>query len=171
MKNFCGALLFVLVVFGVKAQNPRLPEDFRQQNLTDYNSSLLNPAYALHRNNPASIALWSRWQWQLVDTDPTSVFVNYTARLNPLSSGGVGFLQHNTGIFLNTGAVINYAYGIKFGPKTTLGIGLNLFGYQQELADQRFINANPLQSAPTKDVILQLAPGINLRIDKFSIGF
>ena len=171
MKNFCGALLITFVVFGIYAQEPSLPGDFRQQNLIDYNSSLLNPAYSLDRNNPSSIALWSRWQWQTVDADPTSLFLNYTARINPVSSAGVGFFQHNTGIFLNTGAALNYAYQLELGPKTTLGVGMNLFGYQQELADQRFFQPNPLQRTPTNDFILQLAPGINLRVDKFSVGF
>jgi len=171
MKNFCGALLITFVVLGIHAQEPQLPGDFRQQNLTDYNSSLLNPAYSLDRNNPSSIALWSRWQWQTIDADPTSLFINYTTRINPISTAAVGFFQHNTGIFLNTGAALNYAYEIELGTNTTLGVGLNLFGYQQELADQRFFQPNPLQRAPTNDFILQLAPGVNLRVDKFSIGF
>jgi type IX secretion system PorP/SprF family membrane protein len=171
MKNFCGALLILFVVLGIHAQEPSLPGDFRQQNLTDYNSSLLNPAYSLDRNNPSSIAFWSRWQWQTIDADPTSLFLNYTTRINPASSAAAGFFQHNTGIFLNTGAALNYAYQIELSPKMTLGVGLNLFGYQQELADQRFIQPNPLQRTPTNDFILQLAPGINLRVDKFSLGF
>ena len=171
MGKICGALLIIFVVFGVHAQEPALPSDFRQQNLVDYNSSLLNPAYSLDRNNPSSIAFWSRWQWQTVDADPTSLFVNYTTRLNPVSSAGVGFFQHNTGIYLNTGGALNYAYQLELGPKTFLGVGVNLFGYQQELADQRFFQPNPLQRTPTNDIILQLAPGINLRVDKFSVGF
>ena len=171
MKNLCGALLITFTVLGIYAQGPILPEDFRQHNLTEYNSSLLNPAYSLDRNNPSSIAFWSRWQWQMVDADPTSLFLNYTGRINSVSSFGAGFFQHNTGIFLNTGAALNYAYEIDLGAKTKLGVGLNLFGYQQELADQRFFQPNPFQRAPTNDVILQLAPGINLRVAKFSIGF
>lgn len=171
MRNFCGALLIGFVALGLKAQEAVLPSDFRQQNLTEYNSSLLNPALALDRNNASSLALWSRWQWQTFDADPTSLFLNYTGRLNESSVVGVGFFQHNTGAFLNTGGAVNYAYNIELGPKATLGVGLNVFAFKQKLADTRFFIPNPIQTEPTNDFVLQMAPGINLKIDRFSIGF
>jgi type IX secretion system PorP/SprF family membrane protein len=171
MRNFCGALLIGFVVLGLKAQEPVLPSDFRQQNLTEYNSSLLNPALSLDRNNASSLAFWSRWQWQTFDADPTSLFLNYTARLNESSVVGAGFFQHNTGAFLNTGGAVNYAYNIELGPKATLGVGLNVFAYKQKLADTRFFIPNPIQTEPANDFVLQMAPGINLKIDRFSIGF
>ncbi len=170
MKKYCGALLIVFVVFGLKAQEVVLPSDFRQHNLTEYNSSLLNPAFSLDRNNPSSIALWARWQWQTYDADPTSLFLNYTTRLNDVSAAGVGFFQHNTGIFLNTGAALNYAYNIELSEKVFLGVGINVFGYQQELADQRFFVPNPIQTSITNDFIVQIAPGINLNVDRFNVG-
>ncbi len=171
MKNICGALLIGFVVFGMRAQTAPLPNDFRQQNITEYNSSLLNPAYALDRNNPPSAALWARWQWQTYDADPTSIFFNYTHKLNEASAVGGAFFQNNTGIFLNTGGAINYAYAIDFSPKIRLGIGLNFFVFQQKLADDRFFQPNPIQMEPENDMVLQLAPGFNLRVDKFNIGF
>ena len=146
MKKFCGALLIGFVVLGLKAQEVVLPTDFRQQNLTEYNSSLINPAYSLDRNNPSSVALWARWQWQSYDADPTSLFLNYTTRLSDVSSAGVGFFQHNTGIFLNTGAALNYAYNIELSENVFLGVGLNLFAFQQKLADDRFFVPNPIQT-------------------------
>jgi type IX secretion system PorP/SprF family membrane protein len=171
MKNFCGALLIGFVVFGLHGQTTPLPNDFRQQNITEYNSSLLNPAYALDRNNPPSAALWARWQWQTYDADPTSVFFNYTHKLNDASAVGGAFFQNNTGIFINTGGAINYAYLIDFSPKVQLGVGLNLFVFQQKLADDRFFQPNPIQLTPENDMVLQMAPGLNLRVDKFNIGF
>ncbi len=171
MKIFCGALLIGFVVFGVRSQTAPLPNDFRQQNITEYNSSLLNPAYALDRNNAPSVALWARWQWQTYDGDPTSLFFNYTGKLNEASALGGAFFQNNTGIFINTGGAINYAYALDFSPKVRLGIGLNLFAFQQKLADDRFFIPNPIQTEPTNDFVLQMAPGINLRVDKFNIGF
>jgi type IX secretion system PorP/SprF family membrane protein len=171
MKNFCGALLIVFVVFGMRAQTAPLPNDFRQQNITEYNSSLVNPAYALDRNNGPSAALWARWQWQTYDSDPTSIFFNYTHKLNEESAVGGAFFQNNTGIFLNTGVAINYAYAIDFSSKVRLGIGLNFFAFQQKLADERFFQPNPIQTSPENDMVLQLAPGLNLRVDRFNIGF
>lgn len=170
MKKFCGALLIGFVVFGLKGQEPTLPADFRQHNITEYNSNLLNPAYVLNRNNASSIAFWSRWQWQVYDADPTSLFLNYSMNINDISAGGVGFFQHNTGIFINTGGVLNYAYRIEFSPTISLGVGVNVFGYQQKLADQRFFVPNPIQTSITNDFILQAAFGVNLNIDRFNIG-
>ena len=170
MKKFCGALLIGFVVLGLKAQEVVLPSDFRQQNLTEYNSSLINPAYSLDRNNPSSVALWARWQWQTYDADPTSLFLNYTTRLNEVSAAGVGFFQHNTGIFLNTGAALNYAYNIELSEKVFLGVGLNLFAFQQKLADERFFVPNPIQTSIPNDFIVQMAPGINLSVDRFNLG-
>lgn len=171
MKNFCGALLICFVVFGLKAQDPVLPTDFRQHNLTEYNSSLFNAAYVLNRNNASSIAFWARWQWQILDADPTSLFLNYSRDINESSAASIGFFQHNTGIFISTGGLLNYAYNIELAPTVDLGIGLNVFGYQQKLADQRFFQPNPIQTTITNDFVLQAAPGINLRVDKFSLGF
>jgi len=170
MKNFCGALLIVFVVFGLNAQNTTLPSDFRQQNLTEYNASLLNPAYSLDRNNSSSVGLWTRWQWQTPDGDPTTLFLNYTTRLNDVSSAGIGFFQHNTGIFLSTGAAFNYAFNIELDDHIFLGVGLNLFAFQQKLADDRFFVPNPIQTAIENDFVLQMAPGINLNIDRFNLG-
>ena len=170
MKKFCGTLLIGFVVLGLKAQEVVLPTDFRQQNLTEYNGSIVNPAYSLDRNNPSSLAFWSRWQWQTYDGDPTSLFLNYTARLNDVSAAGIGFFQHNTGIFLNTGANLNYAYNIALGEDIFLGVGLNVFAFQQKLADDCFFVPNPLQTSAENDFILQMAPGINLSIDRFNIG-
>ncbi|MEP1984588.1 MAG: PorP/SprF family type IX secretion system membrane protein, partial [Maribacter dokdonensis] len=170
MKKFCGTLLIGFVVLGLKAQEVVLPTDFRQQNLTEYNGSIVNPAYSLDRNNPSSIAFWSRWQWQTYDGDPTSLFLNYSARLNDVSAAGIGFFQHNTGIFLNTGANLNYAYNIALGEDIFLGVGLNVFAFQQKLADDRFFVPNPIQTSAENDFILQMAPGINLSFDRFNIG-
>lgn len=170
MKKFCGALLIGFVVLGLKAQEVVLPSDFRQQNLTEYNGSLINPAYSLDRNNPSSVAFWARWQWQSYDADPTSLFLNYTARLNEVSAAGAGFFQNNTGIFLNTGVTLNYAYNIELSEKVFLGVGLNLFAFQQKLADERFFVPNPIQTSISNDFIIQMAPGVNLNIDRFNLG-
>ncbi|HET8737723.1 MAG TPA: type IX secretion system membrane protein PorP/SprF, partial [Pricia sp.] len=104
----------------LRGQDERLPADLRQHNLTTYNASLFNPAFSLGRNNPASIALWVRWQWQGIDADPSTLFLNYTRKLSGRSAGGAAFFQHNTGIFFNTGGAINYAYKFEFNPRVKL---------------------------------------------------
>ncbi len=155
------------------SQDVSLPADLRQHTLTQYNASLFNPTFSLDRNNPQSVAFWTRWQWQNVDADPTTLFLNYTRSLDDNSAAGAGFFQHNTGIYFNTGATLNYAYQIKFNRLIKLSFGANLFGFKQEIADTRF-PVNPIpgipQSAPTDDFILQLAPGFNLSVENFSMS-
>ena len=110
MLNKLLVILTVLSLFSVRSQQAELPYDFRHHNLTEFNSSLLSPVFSLDRNNPQSVALWTRWQWQTLDANPTTFFFNYTRKLNEESAIGGGFLQHNTGVFVNKGGVLNYAY-------------------------------------------------------------
>lgn len=157
----------------VQAQDVSLPEGLRQHALTEYNSSLFNPTFSIDRNNPQSISLWTRWQWQNIDADPTTLFLNYTRKIGNNSAIGAGFFQQNTGIFFNTGGIINYSYEIKFNSSVKLSIGANVFGFSRELADDRFpVTSIPgLPSSTANDFILQFAPGINLSVENFSLGF
>lgn len=119
------------------------------------------------------MAIWTRWQWQNIDGDPTTLLLNYTRRLNPESAAGIGFFQHNTGLYLQTGGVLNYAYGLDLENNAQISFGLNLYAYQQQLADDRII-MNPGMMLPlpsdTNDFIMQLAPGLQFRYSGFSIG-
>lgn len=168
-----ATFLFLLTGFLIKAQEVGLPTDFRQHNLTEYNSNLWNPVFSLDRNGPSSIAFWSRYQWQHIDSDPSSLFLTYTGRINPKSSFGIGFMQHNTGVFANTGGMVNYAYAFDLGNKMRLSVGLNLFGFNNELADDRY-RPDPDIDLPQMSVsdafIMQLAPGIRFSVDRFGIG-
>ena len=95
--------IFLLSVLGTYAQNSDIPVDLRQHNLSEYNASFFNPVLSFYGKSRQSVALWTRWQWQQIDTDPTTLFLNYTRQLNAESFAGLGFFQHNTGIFVNTG--------------------------------------------------------------------
>lgn len=169
-KNLLICLVFT--VFIVKAQEPDLPTDFRQHNLTQFNSSLLSPVFSLDRNDPQSVALWTRWQWQSIDADPTTVFFNYTRKLNNESAIGAGFIQNNTGVFVNTGGILNYAYNFELNASTFIAVGVNLIGYQRELADP--FNQNPDFDFPIfeerNSFILQLAPAVRLQYHTLSFG-
>ncbi|MCJ7466261.1 MAG: PorP/SprF family type IX secretion system membrane protein [Maribacter sp.] len=162
-------LLFLLILFSneVFGQEVRLPADLRQHNLVTYNASLFNPAFSLDRNEPESVAFWTRWQWQSIDSDPTTLFLNYTRRIDGRSAAGAAFFQQNTGVYFNTGGVINYAYAINFNATTQLAFGVNLFGFKQKLADDRFVidpNIPLPQLRVSNDFILQMAPGIRLSV-------
>ncbi len=168
--------LWISVFFAplaVMAQVTGLPEDLRQHNLTQYNESLLNPTSSLDTESEHSLALWTRWQWQTIDGDPTTLFFNYSARLNKASAAGLGFFQHNTGSFIQTGAVLNYAASIIPSPGSTLAFGVNLFGFRQEVGDTRF-QQNPDMPLPQFDVpnetLVRVAPSLRYTINDFSLG-
>lgn len=172
MIRIVSVFLLLFVLYSAQAQQEaRLPTDIRQHNLTEYNASLFNPSFSLDRNNPESISLWTRWQWQSIDADPSTIFLSYTRKLNATSAANVAFFQHNTGVFFSTGGVLNYAHAIEFSPLFKLSFGANLFGFKQKLADDRFVT-DPLlpQQQVTDDFILQLAPGINLSVENFSFS-
>ncbi|MCP4978637.1 MAG: type IX secretion system membrane protein PorP/SprF, partial [Maribacter sp.] len=160
-------------VIALQGQEVGLPLDLRQHNLTNSNSSIFNPAFSANYENTQSIGIWSRWQWQMIDGDPTTLFFNYTGKLGNSSSVGAGFYQHNTGVFLNTGGVLNYAYQYLFNDRASLTFGLNLFGYQQEFTGRPF-QGDPQIQLPqfetTNDFIIQFAPGLQFSYDRFSVG-
>ena len=173
MIKYKLSLLILLLGWALHAQNDGLPLDLRQHNLTDSNSSIFNPALSVNYANTQSFGIWTRWQWQMIDGDPTTFFLNYTGKLNSSSSIGAGFYQHNTDLYLNTGGVLNYAYRFLLNDRMSLTFGLNLFGYQQEFS------GNPFQGDPqielplfstTNDFILQFAPGVQFTYDGLRIG-
>jgi len=167
-------LIAICMTFFVgHSQNVSLPADLRQHALTQYNASLFNPTFSLDRNNPQSLAFWTRWQWQDVDTDPTTLFLNYTRSLGENAAVGAGFFQHNTGVYFNTGGALNFAYEIKFNRLIGISFGANVFAFQQQIADTRF-PINPIpgipQTTPTDDFIVQVAPGFNINVENFSMS-
>ncbi len=173
MRRIVLIFLLFLFISGVRGQEVRLPADLRQHNLVSYNSSLFNPAFSLDRNDPESIAFWTRWQWQSIDADPTTLFLNYTRKLNDRSTAGAAFFQHNTGVYFNTGGVLNFAYELNLTSTIQLAFGANLFGFKQKLADTRF-STNPGLPLPqlrvSNDFILQMAPGVRLSVQGLSFS-
>jgi len=166
------AVLFA--IFFSHAQEVALPTDLRQHNLNEFNSSLFNPVFSIDRNNPQSIAWWSRYQWQTIDADPTSIFLNYSRKINRQSSLGAGFIQNNTGVFLNTGGVLNYAYAFNLDNNMQLSVGLNVFGFSSEIADDRYSPDPDIlipQLVVSNAFVMQFAPGVRFSVDGFSVGF
>ena len=172
MFKSIALITFFLASLVVSSQQAELPTDFRQHTLTQYNSSIVNPVFSLDRNNPQSFSVWSRWQWQSIDGNPTSLFSNYNRSINEKSAFGLTFFQHNTGVFFNTGGAANYAYEIKFNSKVRLSLGTNIYVYNRKLANN--LTANDLQVLGLPllgtDLILQAAPGMNLAIKNFSLS-
>ena len=163
--------LFLLFGVTVFAQSIELPADFRQHNLTDYNANLFSPVLSLVQTEQQRLSLWTRWQWQSIDSDPTTLYLSYLRREGNSAFGG-GFFQHNTGLFQQTGGVLNFAYQIPVGDDFGLSFGLNLFGYKRELADDRLTPGDPILPIENEvnDFILQMAPGMEVNIERFAMG-
>ncbi len=172
MRLSISCLLFSLCCFfEIFGQAVALPTDFRQHNLTQFNSSLFSPTFSLEANRPRSVSLWSRWQWQTVDGTPTTVFANYTQNIDSLSALGVGFFQHNTGVLLNTGGLLNYAFAIT-GERSKLIFGANVLLFSQKLADEGILGSQ--QMIPLglidNDFIAEFTPALEFQINRFSIA-
>ncbi len=165
-------IYIALFSFMARSQDLELPPDFRQHTLTDYNSSFLNPVFSLNRNNPESVALWTRWQWQKIDADPSTIFLNYSRRLKKESAGGIAFFQHNTSFYVQRGGAFNYAYGLDLKNNAQIAIGVNLYAYQRKIADERLLqNPNlPATLSSSSDFIVQMAPGLQFSVGSFNTG-
>ncbi|MDM9631927.1 PorP/SprF family type IX secretion system membrane protein [Robiginitalea aurantiaca] len=163
--------LFFAMCTAAFTQSLQLPPDFRQHNLQEFNSNLFNPTYSLRQDYENQVALWSRWQWQGIDADPTTLYLSYM-RSQERMSYGAGFIQHNTGLFQQTGGMLNFAYNLPLGGDFSLAFGVNVFGYQQELIDDRLDPGEPILpiDGEVDDFVFQVMPGIELQIREFAIG-
>ncbi|MBO0341210.1 PorP/SprF family type IX secretion system membrane protein [Flagellimonas profundi] len=173
MPKFLVYLFALTVCTLVWGQETTLPSDFRQHSLTQFNASLFNPTYALDWNNPNSLSVWTRWQWQSIDGDPTTIFANYTHQLNSGSVAAAGFLQHNTGVFLYTGGNLNFAQTFELDDGIRLMAGLNAFAYQQTVADELYVQGDVLDPVALEDFEgfkVQFSPGLRLSVNTFSVG-
>ncbi len=173
MRRFSVFLLCALVWLGLRAQGPALPSDFRQHSLTQYNASLLNATYAYDWNRPNSLSVWSRWQWQTIDGDPSSIFANYSHALGSKSIVGLGFLQHNTGVFLNTGGNANYVYAFPLNDDVKLLAGINAFAFQQTVADELYVANEGLSQEELESFEgfrVKFSPALRLMVNRFGVG-
>ncbi len=168
-KSVTGLIL--MIGYAVFSQSLQLPPDFRQHNLTEFNSNFFNPVFSLRQDYENQVALWSRWQWQGIDADPTTLYVSYLRSQEKLSYGA-GFFQHSTGLYQQTGGMLNFAYNISLGGDFSLALGVNVFGYQQELFDDRLIPGEPILPGQDEvnDFVFQVMPGLELQIRDFAVG-
>jgi type IX secretion system PorP/SprF family membrane protein len=164
--------LLLLFCLSAYSQLLDLPPDFRQHTMLDYNASLFNPAFSLRQTSEHRVGLWTRWQWQGIDSDPTTLYFNYSRKQERMAYGA-GYFQHNTGLFQQRGGVLNFAYRLPLGDNVQLALGVNMIGYQQELLDDRLLPGEPILPIDdeVRDFIFQLSPGLELQVENFALGF
>lgn len=173
MVRYLLLLLAFALPFLVIGQEREIPFDLRQHNLTQFNSSLLDPTFSFNRNMPRSLSVWTRWQWQTFDGDPTTLFANYTQKFSRRTSGGIGFLQHNTGVFINAGVNLNFAYAFPLVDESNLIFGANAFVFNRKLADEQLVmqlNPNLMNLEGENSFMAQFSPGLRVNANGFSMG-
>lgn len=173
MQKILVFLPWVLGLALAQGQEVTLPTDFRQHNLTHFGSSLINASMGPLGEVPNSLVVWSRWQWQDIDGDPSSLFVDYAHQMDGMSRFGVGFLQHNTGLFLHIGGNLNYARAIPLDDGISLLAGINIFVFQHTVADERYLGTPVTDPSPmeaTEGFRAAFSPGLQLAVQRFRFG-
>lgn len=170
-KWIFGCVALLLATPALSQQVATLPPDLRQHNLLAVSPQLFNPVFSLEQPTRHELALWSRWQWQTIDGNPTTLLANYTAKFNRLAAG-TGFFQNNIYHFQQTGWMLHLAYEIPISERMRIGLGANFFGYVQELSDNRLILDEPLLPFldDTRDFVWRLAPAVQFSYDSFGVS-
>ena len=90
-----------------------------------------------------------------------------------LTVASAGFLQHNTGVFLYTGANLTFAQTFELDEGVSLMAGLNIFAFQQTVADEQFVQGDVVDPIALEDFEgfkVQFSPGLRLLVNQFSAG-
>ena len=163
--------LFLLGARLLFPQDLELPPDLRQHNLLMVAPSLFNPVLSTEQERSHSLGIWTRWQWQDIDADPTTLLLNYTGTVRNVGFGA-GFFQNNTEIFQESGGLVNAAYRYEITDRIALTAGANFFFFKRKLADNRLILEEPILpfQDDTEDFILRLAPALQFSYDAFAVG-
>ncbi|WP_340063386.1 PorP/SprF family type IX secretion system membrane protein [Ascidiimonas aurantiaca] len=153
-------------------QQSVLPVDWRQHNLTKYNTNLFNPALSFIHNEGMNLGLWGRVQWVGVEDSPRTYLVNYNGRAGEKSGAGLALFQHNIGLFIDSGLLANYARGIQLGRESWLTFGINLIAFRRGLNQGNFITPepDPIILESKDDIIMAVMPGITLTLGNFNLG-
>ena len=106
-----GLLLASYVLFS-QVENTSAIVDWRQHNLTKYNKFLVNPTYSFVRNDTKAVSFWSRIQWTGIENSPQTYLLSYSGKVSENSGAGLGLYQQNLGLLVDSGLILNYAYGV-----------------------------------------------------------
>ncbi len=142
-----------------------LPEQMGQHNLTQFNSSLFFPTASYGWQNLTALSIWSRWQFQTVDEDPSSIFANYTTKVGANTRLGFGYFENTVMDSYKQGGVLNFSQAIELSLKSKLIFGANLFGFQLE----NFGIINSQNNLGETEFLGELTLGAQLMVGNFSL--
>ncbi|MBD2699173.1 type IX secretion system membrane protein PorP/SprF [Spirosoma sp. BT702] len=128
----------LLVIMGITSSQVRAQQD-KMFSQYMFNMLALNPAYAGSRDVLSMSALY-RNQWTGVQGAPQTATFTMDMPLNQERIGvGLQLYGDKAGVIQEAGAFASYAFRMKVGAKSTLGLGLQAgaSSYQANLADVR----------------------------------
>ncbi|MEJ4088045.1 PorP/SprF family type IX secretion system membrane protein [Galbibacter orientalis] len=166
-----GLLLASYVLFS-QVENTSAIVDWRQHNLTKYNKFLVNPTYSFVRNDTKAVSFWSRIQWTGIENSPQTYLLSYSGKVSENSGAGLGLYQQNLGLLVDSGLILNYAYGVKFTDNITLSVGMNTTLFRRGLNKGAISSTepDPVVLENQDDFLMLVMPGINLSVNSFDIG-
>jgi type IX secretion system PorP/SprF family membrane protein len=140
-----------------------------------FNGLHINPAYAGYKGEPYIQSTY-RSQWVNFPGAPETFTVTADLSANEGTMGfGFSLMSDNLGPAKTTGALLTYAYRIRTGARSFLGLGVSA-GFSQYTLDGSMLNPNdfPDSQIPEGRINL-LTPNLNTGLffhnDKFYAGF
>ncbi|GAB3704705.1 type IX secretion system membrane protein PorP/SprF [Spirosoma flavus] len=173
-RQWLGVLLVILGVTSgqVRAQQDKMFSQYM------FNMLAINPAYAGSREVLSMAALY-RNQWTGVQGAPQTATFTMDMPLNQERIGvGLQFYGDKAGVIQEAGAFASYAFRIKVGTKSTLGLGLQAgaSSYQANLAEVRTSPSgvglnDPAFASNLSKVLPNFGTGIYLSNDRSYLSF
>ncbi|NER13337.1 type IX secretion system membrane protein PorP/SprF [Leptobacterium flavescens] len=157
----------------ISAQETVASLDFRQHNLSAYNTVLFSPVFSFVGNENPKFAAWGRMQWTELDNSPSTYFTNYSSRIGEYTGIAVGAAHHDAGIFTNISFMGNYARAFQLGENSWLTLGVNVLGTKRTIDRNNFTDDElaMLSTEGRNDFFVSLFPGFNFTFGNFNLGF
>ncbi|MCV6629278.1 MAG: PorP/SprF family type IX secretion system membrane protein [Flavobacteriaceae bacterium] len=170
-------LCFFFALFGFaklwsQQSDVKRSDYWRQHNIIAFNKMVSNPTYTFIGNPQTEIALWGRLQWTGVTNAPKNFLLTYSGKFGSNSGAGIGVFQSNNGLFVDTGLLVNYAYGIQLSQNMYLSFGANLAGLKSGIDSNKIVSPEEdlVLAAIEDDFGLLLMPGLQLQWGNFEVG-
>jgi type IX secretion system PorP/SprF family membrane protein len=162
-----------LTTVSAQEDDPILPYQVAPQNLLKFNRFLINPTFSTVREDNSYINLLHRNQSVSFKDNDQTYFLSYSGRVGDKSGLGLSLYNQSVGPVSNTGALANFAYGVKLSDKSNFTFGANLAYYNTGLNRNEIdvVDQNDFRINGTQDSnVLSFQPGFNLSYGQLDFG-
>ena len=175
LRNLLLLMTAFMALTTVSAQedDPILPYQVAPQNLLKFNRFLINPTFSTVREDNSYINLLHRNQSVSFKDNDQTYFLSYSGRVGDKSGLGLSLYNQSVGPVSNTGALANFAYGVKLSDKSNFTFGANLAYYNTGLNRNEIdvVDQNDFRINGTQDSnVLSFQPGFNLSYGQLDFG-